>query len=593
MDSLALLSQTPLFAGLAPETLARLAALSRQLDVPSGSRVFAAGEMPTHFYVVASGRLRVQSGERLVGYTGRFEPVGEVGLLAGEPRSADVHAIRDSVVLQIERTPFLQFLEEHPTALMALTRLMIGRLRQNQKQQRQAWSGGERAFAVIPAAPGLPVMALAEALVRRLGGWPQARLVGARHIDAALGAGLAQTPFESADDNARLMGGLNELEARHRYLVYASESHCDAWATRCMRQADRVLVLAEASAKPSRLPVLDLARERGLMAPVELVLLRAHCDPSPHTLEWRRVAGARSHYFLHPWHEPELAALTRQVTGRGIGLVLGGGGARGFAHIGLLRALEELEIPVDVTGGTSMGAFVAALVACGYDSVEMAQIARETFVKNNLLNDYVVPRVSLIRGRKFRSRLAEIFGEQSIEQLRRTYFCVTTNLSNGATVVHEDGSLASWVAGSMAVPGVAPPIAWKGELLCDGGVVDNLPTDVMQSLERGSIIACNVSMESDIRVPGIGLDGPDFDVLFRPWTGQGRRPSLAEIISRTATLTADTTGMRMAAERADHYVRMPVQGFGMFDWRRLEELVERGYEHALVQLAPLREDLAR
>jgi NTE family protein len=214
-------------------------------------------------------------------------------------------------------------------------------------------------------------------------------------------------------------------------------------------------------------------------------------------------------------------------------------------------------------------------------------------VKNNLLNDYVVPRVSLIRGRKFRGRLAEVFGERHIEELRRTYFCVTTNLTSGGAVVHESGPLSTWVGSSMAVPGVAPPIAWEGELLCDGGVVDNLPTDVMQNLERGSIIACNVSSEGGIRMPGAGIGLPDPDALLRPWAGPGRRPSLAEIIARTATLTADTTGVRLAAERADHYVRMPVQGFGMFDWRRLDELIERGYRHAMEQLAPIREALIR
>jgi hypothetical protein len=121
--------------------------------------------------------------------------------------------------------------------------------------------------------------------------------------------------------------------------------------------------------------------------------------------------------------------------------VLGGGGARGFAHISLVRALEELDPPVDVAGGTSMGAFVSALVACGFDSVQMAGIARETFVRNKYLNDYSLPRVSLIRGRKFVTHLDELFGELRIEDLRRTYFCVSANLTTGA-VVHDRGKLA-------------------------------------------------------------------------------------------------------------------------------------------------------
>jgi NTE family protein len=337
--------------------------------------------------------------------------------------------------------------------------------------------------------------------------------------------------------------------------------------------------------------VLRELREGGLLAPVELVLLRPEGDPSPHTLAWLDETGARAHYFVHPWDERELASLARQVTGRGVGLVLGGGGARGFAHIGLVRALEQLQIPVDVMGGTSMGAFMSALLACGIDSLEMAHVARETFIRTNYLNDYAVPRASLIRGRKFAARLLEIFGDRTIEELRRTYFCVSTNLTSGATVVHDRGPLAVWVGTSMAVPGVAPPVAYEGELLCDGGLVDNLPTDVMQKLERGAIVASNVSTEGALRVPGAGLGQPDPEALLR-WRGDGDAPRLSEILVRTATLTG-ATSMRIAAERADVYLRMPVQGYGMFDWKQLEELIELGYEHALEQLAPVRDTLMR
>ncbi|MFX5839433.1 patatin-like phospholipase family protein, partial [Acinetobacter baumannii] len=125
--------------------------------------------------------------------------------------------------------------------------------------------------------------------------------------------------------------------------------------------------------------------------------------------------------------------------------VLGGGGARGFAHIGLIRALEQLQIPVDVVGGTSMGAFISALLACGFDSVEMEHIAHETFVARNYLNDYTMPKVSLIRGERFHARLQAIFGARRIEELRRTYYCISTNLTTGLPMVHDRGNLASWV----------------------------------------------------------------------------------------------------------------------------------------------------
>jgi NTE family protein len=238
-----------------------------------------------------------------------------------------------------------------------------------------------------------------------------------------------------------------------------------------------------------------------------------------------------------------------------------------------------------------MGAFMSALVTCGLDSVQMAQVTRETFVRGSYLNDYALPRVSLLRGRRFAGRLQEIFGDLRIEELRRTYFCVSTNLTAGGAVVHDRGPLYLWVGTSMAVPGVVPPIAYQGDLLCDGGVVDNLPTDVMQKLERGSIVACNVSTEGALRAPGAGLDRPDPEALLRR-QGLDSPPRLPEILVRSAMLSS-ATAMQRAAERADVYVRMPSQEFGMFDWKRMDEVVERGYEHALRQLAPVRETLVK
>ena len=350
-----------------------------------------------------------------------------------------------------------------------------------------------------------------------------------------------------------------------------------------------MLVVADATAPPAHVPVLDEMRRSALVAPIELVLLCPEGEPSPHTLSWREHIGARAHYFLHPWDELDVAAVARQVTGRGVGLVFGGGGARGFAHIGLVRALEQLDIPIDVTGGTSMGAFVAALVACGFDSVRITQVVRQTFVNRNYLNDYTLPKVSLIRGQRFFERLQEIFGERRIEDLRRTFFCVSSNLTTGAPAVHDRGHLASWVATSMAVPGIAPPIAYRGDLLCDGALVDTLPTGVLQSLERGSIIACAASTEGDLRAPQTPDGGPDNMAVLR-WSGPERAPRLTEILLRTATF-AGQANLRQAAERADLCIRMPVEDVHMFAWNQLDAIVERGYEHALAVLAPLRDRL--
>ena len=596
INILAALAQVSIFAKLSDSALQSLAHCAEPLQLNTGDALYLKGDPSLYFYVVLHGRLRVSLLDVMLGYVGRHQPIGEMDVIVGEVRNTSVHAVRDSLLLRFGASEFLNFIQVNAASLLDLTRLVINRSRHYYNQNNNPKAAKKRDFggtlAVIPASSGVSAIQLAEALVEHLDGWPETRLITAAHVDSIFGDGVAQTPLDESANDLHLREWLASLEERHHYVLYAADNDRDPWSLRCLHQADRILILAEATRLPENVPVLDALHRSGLIAPIELVLLRSEGDPSPHTLAWREETGARAHYFVHPWANADISALARQISGQGVGLVLGGGGARGFAHIGLIRALEQLQIPVDIVGGTSMGAFVSALVACGFDSVEMSHIAHETFVARNYLNDYTVPKVSLIRGARFHKRLMSVFGHRRIEELRRTFYCISTNLTTGNPMIHDRGTLATWVGTSMSVPGVAPPVAWHGDLLCDGGVVNNLPTDVMRNLERGIIIASNVSMNGDIRAPGAGEDEPDQMALLN-WKGTKRAPSLSEILMRTATLASDTTIQMSSISNADIYLRMPIADIGMFDWHRLDELIERGYQYGLELLTPIRDTLPR
>lgn len=571
VDTLGDFARVGAFAGLDEAGRRELVEAGEIVRVAGGSTLFTAGAPATHLYVVLRGRIAV--GEA---HADRLETLGATGLLGAGSYEVTARAVRDSVLLAFSEQTLTRVLDAHPAGYRTLVRDVVAPVREAR--------AGTGTFAVVPTSVDVPVRVLAETMISRLGGWPAARLITAEHVDAELGEGTARAALTDGGAGGRIARWLDDLERRHRYLVFAADSGRDPWAARCVRNADRILVLAEALATPTPVPVLPGSGSDELVAPVELVLLRPDGDGSPHTLGWRQVTGARAHYFVHPWDRVELDSLARQVTGRGVAVVLGGGGARGFAHIGLVRAMEELGLTVDLAGGTSMGAFMGALLACGYHSGDLLEISRETFVRANYLNDYTVPRSSLIRGRKFKARLADVFGSRTIEELRRSYFCVATNLTTGEPIIADRGPLATWVGISMAVPGVAPPPVYNGDLLCDGGVVDNLPILPMRRLERGAIVACNVSTDGALRAPGAGTGDPDFDALL-DWKGAGAAPRLAEILVRTAMLSSQLAA-DSAAEAADVYVRMPVQDFGMFDWKSIDELADLGYEFAREQLLP-------
>lgn len=597
MDIPALLAQTSLFSELPPTALERLARRVVTCGFAGGARVFEAGGPPDCLYIVAAGRLRAETREgHPIAEVGHLEPIGEVGVLSGEPRTANVYAVRDSILLRLDREALIDFLLTHPKGLLALSQAVISRLRQGRRSQELDAVQRPRSLAVIPANPSIDAGRVAGLLHSALTGSRRCLLLSSASVDQALGAaGGAQVPLHNGGAEGRLTEYLADQEIANRHLIYVADSEPGAWSQRCLRQADRVLVVVDAAQAVERSPMLEELRHGGVRAPIDLVVLRRNGIASGKVRDWLAVTGATGHYFLRPDEARDAGLIARSLTGRAIGLVLGGGGARGFAHLGLLRAIEDVGIPVDIVGGSSMGAFLGALYACGYSAEQVRQHTRDTFVSRNLLNDFLFPRVALIRGRKFVSRLQELFGERQIEELGVPYYCVSTNLTRGRAEVHDAGPLATWVATSMAVPGVVAPVAYRGDLLADGAVINSLPTDVMVRLGRGPIIASDVSTEGAIGAPGI--EGPDPEAVFRQF-GQGRperlqglngardtgrRPTLISILFRTATLTNEAH-VAARAQSADLYLRMPVSGIGLFEWKRLDECYERGYRYARAEL---------
>lgn len=575
MDAHTVLTECPLFAGLNQEAVARLAEDAREIRLFGGETLFEAGAPSETLYIVATGRLRaVFPDGRVAGDIARLEPLGEIGLLTGDVRSASVHALRTSLLYAFSRQAFYAFAMAEPAAFMAITRVILGRMREPDREVKLRAARKTRTLAVVAASPAVNGSAFAAQLNAALGG--HTTLVDAARASTATAAGTA------ADGLRDWMG---QMEFEHKQVVYDAAGPA-AWTQATLQHADRIIVVADAATAPGANGIMPVLRAAGLHSPVELVLLRREGESATHALAWKNAVNAKSHYFVRPDHAADVASLARQLTGFGVGLVLGGGGARGFAHVGLLQAMQELQIPVDVCGGTSMGAYIAALHASGRDIRNITETLQDTFMRRKLLNDYRLPRVSIIAGKKFRKHLHSVFGDLRVEHLPTPFFCVSTNLTRGCAEVHDQGLVADWLAASMCIPGLAPPVAFKGSLLCDGAVVNSLPTDVMQDLARGLIVASDVSTENAISAPGTHGPDPDFDAIHRR-SPEGVKVSLMDVLFRTTSLTSEgSAGLRAA--QADLYLRMPVENIKTFDWPAIDAIIGMGYRHAMQQLPALR-----
>lgn len=560
------LSEIPFLRNAAPEALAALQDEAVWLSLPAGWRLFSAGERPDGIYFLMSGSLAaLRPAERgqndLIGYIRPGEPVGEMALIAREPHSASVYAIRDSELLRLSPEAFDSLVRAHPTLMEQIARLMLVRARQNGNKSARA---EPKVYALIAASPTIDLKLRARALqnaLKRLG--KTACIVGEESAD-----------MESVWFDA--------LEHDHDAVFLISPISDTNWFRTCIRQADRIWVLGRADAHPSSplLPNDDPSPARQFKL-VDVLLLHHGSDrQAASTEEWRAACDAARVFHWHGLEDDDAARLARVIARRSVGLVLSGGGARAYAHIGVVRALREAGIPIDVAGGTSMGGIVAACVAMGWDDEEIELRIRKAFVESNPLGDFILPVVALTRGRRVEDRLQEHFGEALIEDLKIPFFCASTNLAAGAVRLHRSGILRHALRASISLPGILPPVVEDDHtLLVDGAVLNNFPVEALKTIHRGPIIGVDVARQSTID-PNEFRNPP----TFTEWVarhGFKAAPPIASLLMRTATLGIDLWQGRTGA---DLLVVPDMPDVDLRDWKKFDSAVAAGYEATVAAL---------
>jgi NTE family protein len=554
----AALAGMPLFGGVAPATLDRLVAEMRWVALPGGTTLMEAGEAGDEAYLVLSGLLGVQARDgSLIARIGPGDSVGEMALLTGERRSASVLALRDCEIAVLPANAFREAAAADPALALTFARGAVQRLAAATAVRPQA--ARARSLALVPHGPAVDVAGFAVELVEALAPIGRVELVWA------------------ARGTERSTAWFHEVEARNDFVVYAAEHLPNAWTRLCVRQADALLLLARADEPAGEFGALEGCATAARRS--ELVLLHDRGVAPGRAAGWRRgLGGTPVHHVARP---ADSARVARLVTGRGVGLVLSGGGARGFAHLGVVRALREAGVPIDLVGGTSMGAIMGAGVAAGWQPEEMLERFARAFVSSNPLSDFTLPLVSLVAGREVGRRLRAEFGDVSIEDLPLPFYCVSANLSAGRAQVHDSGPLWHALRASVAIPGVLPPVISRGEVLVDGGTMNNLPVDVMRAQGRGPVIGVDVGAD---RAFTSDLDEVDLPRLWDCWRQRRRRPGILQILWRAGMVNSaqDSATQR---DLADLLLRPPLESVDLLDWRAFGRAIDIGYRAAVEALA--------
>jgi NTE family protein/lysophospholipid hydrolase len=579
-----------LFGELDEPALAELETALEWVRLPGGTTLFEEGDRGQDVYIVVNGRLRAllvdpEGRTRVLEEVGRGAAVGELALLTGEPRAATIVAVRDSDLLKLSRASFDALLLRHPRAMMQIARASALRLRQSVHGPARA--SAPKAFALIPAGPGAPLAALAARLAGALRAHGTVLHLAGADVDRMLAKpGIAQSGDEDALHES-LVAWLSAQEREHGFVVLEADGEWTPWTRRVLRQADRLLIVGRAGDDPAPGRVEQAATESGLTARSELVLVQADdCAQPAGTNAWLARRKVAAHHHVRLGRDADLRRLARRVSGRAVGLVLGGGGARGFAHIGLLRALAETGVDVDMVGGTSFGSLIAAGHAAGLGVERMVELAGVLASPRKLL-DRTLPLTSLMVGRKVTNIYRQLFGELLIEDLWMPLFVVSSGLSRAHGVVHARGVLWHAVRASTAIPAIFPPLlAEDGEVLVDGGVMNNMPLDVMREwCEGGTVIGLNPMPTNDRMKPyvfGPSLSG--WEALrgrLRLFGSRTRSPSILGSVMR-ATEINSANRMRQPSYRslADLLIEPALGGYPILAFDQYAPIIEIGYQSA-------------
>ena len=282
-----------------------------------------------------------------------------------------------------------------------------------------------------------------------------------------------------------------------------------------------------------------------------------------------------------------------------IGLALGGGSARGWAHIGVLRALEEAGIHPTVVAGCSIGAVVGACYAAG--RLDRLEVFARALTRRRVVGliDPRLPGSGLIAGNRLRQRLHADLGERRIERLPIRFGCVATEYGTGAEVCLTEGPAVDAVRASYAIPGLFPPVTHEGRVLMDGTLVNPVPVALARALGADLVICVNLNGDTGgpvVREVPASIPHRGFLTTLRDRLRGFPRPEpeipvpgLARVVLDAFNITQDRISRsRLERDPPDVAIGPDVAAFGLFDFHRADEGIALGYRAARAALPRIR-----
>ncbi|XP_074028941.1 patatin like phospholipase domain containing sws isoform X3 [Leptinotarsa decemlineata] len=619
---------------IAHQVVQRLSPFVRQVDfaldwlfVESGRAIYRQDDESDSTYIVLSGRLRSvithKDGKKeLVGEYGRGDLIGVVEMVTQTKRSTTVIAVRDSELAKLPEGLFNAIKLRYPIVVTRLINLLGHRILGTWKKSSLSVHSPSTSavesrpsqinfstVAIVAASDDVPLTSFTYELHHCLSAIGSTLRLTSEVIRKTLGAKIMDP-----NNEYRLSSWLAQQEDHYKISLYQCDLTVSAWTQRCIRQADCILIIGIGENHPTLGKVEKEIERLAIRTQKELVLLHKEGGKPHNTIAWlnmrtwvsshhhlvcpNRVFSRKSLYRINelyskvcttsPNIHSDFSRLARWLTGKSVGLVLGGGGARGSAHIGMIKAIQEAGIPIDMVGGVSIGAFMGALWCQERNITTVTQKAREWSKKMTQwwrqILDMTYPMTSMFSGRDFNQTIRGTFGDTYIEDLWLPYFTVTTDITSSCMRIHSHGSLWRYVRASMSLSGYMPPLCdpTDGHLLLDGGYTNNLPADVMRSLGANHILAIDVGSVDDQDLTNYGDDLSGWWLLWKRWypfTETVKVPNLPDIQSRLAYVSCVRQLEEVKNSDYCEYIRPPIDKYRTLQFGSFDEIREVGYLH--------------
>ena len=575
------------FKELSPELLIELAKSMRLVELKGGDTFLREGDPADSLFLLVSGRLRVhrtdKDGNKLM-YNEVLpgDCVGETNMILHKKRTADLSATRDSIVAILDYSQYEELVKRYPVEInRAFSAAIYRELRHERHigRRRRAQS-----LYLLPIHQSIDTQQFADQLKLAMGREGKTEIISEQDFDTVFQLGKL----------------LDEKERSNDFLIIIGDGTLSDVQRAFFEHADQLVLLADGMEE------MALSETEKTLANHEnFPLIRRHLVLVYQTdihlcgdrVAWNQERNAERVYPIKHREIRDYERLARFILEKAVGLVLGGGGARGFAHLGVLRAFEESNIPVDIIGGNSMGALIGASYVAGIPR----EIIHQEILKHSKKGmKLTVPVVSLMSNSKLAGAFQDALGDTLVQNLWTPFFATACNLSDADTKVIDSGPLWRAVLASNSPAGLLPPVVVDGNLLVDGAILENVPVAAMRQklstpLERrrgnGLVIAVDVDVKGRFAV------NEQLDEIS-PWQKVKSHfskttdtlPGIVDILMQVAHV-GGLSQRDYTKRSADIYLEVPLSNFKMMDYKKAESIIEAGYQFALAEIDRLKEQV--